>query len=160
MQATSAALIGVGGTVVGAFIVLKRAERVPPDLRREMLESAESFIVAEIAAADLVSEALGAQMHDKASAIEALDRAEQAILALERKVIRLGLVFGRYSLVHKKAIESRSNLHMFLRRMRDTPPEESLGFGFVRGADALRSLQVAASAEIRRTSLPLRIRRG
>jgi hypothetical protein len=160
MRATSAALIGVGGTVVGAFIVLKRAERVPPDLRREMLESAESFVAAEIAAADLVSEAIGARKHDEASAIEAFDRAEQAILALERKIIRLGLVFGQYSFVHKRAIECSSNLHMFLMRIRDTPPERGLGLGFVRGADALHSLQEAASAEIRGTSLPLRIRRG
>jgi hypothetical protein len=137
---------------------LRRVERVPPDLRREMLESAESFVVAAIAAADLVSEAGIAGKHaGEASAIEALDRAEQAILALERKIIRLG---GQYSLVHKKALESSSNLHMFLMRMRDTPPEESLGFGFVRGADALRSLQAATSAEIRRTRLPLRIRRS
>jgi hypothetical protein len=155
MRATSAVLVGVGVTVVGAFIVLRRAGRVSPDLRREMLESAESFIVANIAAADLVSDAIGARKRDDASALQAFDRAEQAILALERKIIRLGLVFGQDSVVKKKALESSSNLHMFLMYIRDeahTP--QGWGMGFDRGADALYSLKAAASAEIRRTRLP------
>ena len=160
MRARSAVIAGGLGVFAGACLALMQGRRVPPDLRHEMIASAESFVVAEIAAADLVSEALRIERREPARAIEILDRAEAAILALEPKIIRLGLVFGQDSSVKEKALECSMNLHMFLSWVRDREraPSEA-GQGFMRGADALHSLEAAASAEIRRSRPGLRIPR-
>ena len=161
MRAKSALVAGTLGVVAGACVALMQGRRVPLELRPEMIASAESFIVAAIAAADLVSEGLGIERRDPARATEMFDRAEAAILALEPKIVRLGLVFGQDSSVKEKALECSMNLHIFLRWVRDrerVPPDA--GEGFMRGADGLHALKAAASAEIRRTRPPLRIGRG
>jgi hypothetical protein len=149
VQVRNALLASAGGALVGAAIALTLRRALPADLRREMLESAESFILASIEAADLVSDAIAAQRNGDATV--ALDAAERAALALEPKIIRLGLVFGPESEVKEKALASSMGLSVFIAHLRDkeSTPEEA-GFGFVQGADSLRSFKKAASAEIRR----------
>jgi hypothetical protein len=120
-----------------------------------MLESAQSFVLASIEAADLVSDAMTAQRNGDAT--PALDAAERAVRALEPKIIRIGLVFGPDSEVKVKALASPMGLSVFIAYLRDeqSTPEDA-GFGFTRGADSLRSFKEAASAEIRRGQRPWR----
>jgi hypothetical protein len=128
----STLLAGVGGALAGATaLAFVRPARVPPDLRREMIQAAESFALAALEASDLVEEALVA--HEKGQprpnefdpaeqAIAALDpgtkelvdRAEQAINALEPKIIRIGLLFGEDSRPHWRAIHSSIRLGVVL----------------------------------------------
>jgi hypothetical protein len=120
-----------------------------------MLESAESFVLASIEAADLVTDAITAQRNGDAT--PALDAAERAALALEPKIIRIGLVFGPDSEAKAKALAARMGLLVFIAYLRDkqsTP--EGAGSGFMRGAESLRSFKEAASAEIRRGQRPWR----
>jgi hypothetical protein len=99
-----------------------------------MLESAESFIVASIEAADLVSDAAAARRNGDAT--PALDAAERVALALEPKIIRIGLVFGPDSQVREKALASSMGLLVFIAYLRDkeSTPKEA-GLGFTQGAD-------------------------
>jgi hypothetical protein len=185
----STLLAGVGGALAGATaLAFVRPARVPPDLRREMIQAAESFALAALEASDLVEEALVA--HEKGQprpnefdpaeqAIAALDpgtkelvdRAEQAIDALEPKMIRIGLVFGQDSRPHWRAIDSSLRLRVVFGILRGENGSEILRrkYGPWWALDAPRAayeesgaaqvaFREAAATEIRGAYLPLRQR--
>jgi len=189
MRVRSTLLAGVGGALAGATAVaFVRPARVPADLRREMIEAAESFVLAALEASDLVEEALVA--HEKGQprtyefdlaeqAIAALDpgtkelvdRAEQAINALEPKSIRIGLLFGEDSRPHWRAIHSSIRLGVVLGILRgDYGPGILMpkygpwwSLQAPRGAygesgEAQVAFREAAATEIRGAYLPLRRR--
>jgi hypothetical protein len=182
-----ALLTGVGGVLAGATAVaFLRPARVPADLRWEMIQAAESFALAALEASDLVQEALVAHEkgHPRTSAEQAIaaetldpgtkelvDRAEQAIDALEPKMIRIGLVFGQDSRPHWRAIDSSLRLRVVFGILRGENGSEILRrkYGPWWALDAPRAayeesgaaqvaFREAADTEIRGAYLPLRQR--
>ena len=171
MRVRSTLLAGVGGALAGATAVaFVRPARVPADLRREMIEAAESFVLAALEASDLVEEALVAHEKGQPRTYE-FDLAEQAINALEPKSIRIGLLFGEDSRPHWRAIHSSIRLGVVLGILRgDYGPGILMpkygpwwSLQAPRGAygesgEAQVAFREAAATEIRGAYLPLRRR--
>jgi hypothetical protein len=163
VRATRAVLAAVGGALAGvAAAALLRPARVPPELRREMLEAAERFALACVETADLVDEAITSQKTGDAGMNELVDRAEQAVNALEPKIVRIGLVFGQNSRAHRRAIDSSLGLRIVLGHLRGelglSPEEARPAFG--QSGNSFLTFKEVANAEIRRAYLPWRTRFG